>query len=120
MTRTVHYGVPSREQRRAYTTVLRSLAALSSLQSPSTLPAAHADPVARAPLWAAAQDYPSATGHGVGAALNRREGIKGLYGVRSDVKKCLITFNIFRSGRHRLQTGYQPAHFPRGLFCDKR
>lgn len=75
VTRTVHYGVPSREERRAYTTTLRSLAALSTLQMPSTLPAAHADPVARAPLWVAKQDYPSITGHGVGAALNRREGI---------------------------------------------
>ncbi|XP_068631318.1 xaa-Pro aminopeptidase 1 [Battus philenor] len=73
VTRTVHYGVPSREERRAYTTTLRSLAAMSMLQMPSTLPAAHADPVARAPLWAAKQDYPSLTGHGVGAALNRRE-----------------------------------------------
>ncbi|XP_014371061.2 xaa-Pro aminopeptidase 1 [Papilio machaon] len=73
VTRTVHYGVPSREERRAYTITLRSLAALSTLQMPSTLPAAHADPVARAPLWTAKQDYPSITGHGVGAALNRRE-----------------------------------------------
>ncbi|CAH2071647.1 unnamed protein product, partial [Iphiclides podalirius] len=48
-------------------------AALSTLQAPGTLPAAHADPVARGPLWTAAQDYPSPTGHGVGAALNRRE-----------------------------------------------
>ncbi|XP_062526162.1 xaa-Pro aminopeptidase 1 [Bombyx mori] len=73
VTRTVHYGTPSREERRAYTTVLRAVAALSAFTAPSTLPAAHADPVARAPLWAADQDYPHPTGHGVGAALNRRE-----------------------------------------------
>ncbi|CAG9138354.1 unnamed protein product, partial [Plutella xylostella] len=73
VTRTVHYGIPSREERKAYTTVLRSLAALASLQTPALLPAAHVDPVARAPLWASKQDYPYPTGHGVGAALNRRE-----------------------------------------------
>ncbi|CAK1598567.1 unnamed protein product [Parnassius mnemosyne] len=73
VTRTVHYGVPSREVRRAYTTALRALGALGALQTPATLPAPHADPVARAPLWAARRDYPAPTGHGVGAALNRRE-----------------------------------------------
>ncbi|KAI5637428.1 metallopeptidase family m24 domain-containing protein [Phthorimaea operculella] len=73
VTRTVHYGTPSHAIRTAYTTVLRSLAAMSMLQIPESLPAAHTDPVARAPLWAARQDYPHPTGHGVGAALNRRE-----------------------------------------------
>ncbi|XP_072940021.1 xaa-Pro aminopeptidase 1 isoform X2 [Epargyreus clarus] len=73
VTRTLHYGTPSREERRAFTTVLRSLSALASLQTPAMLPAAHADPVARAPLWAHKQDYTPPTGHGVGAALNRRE-----------------------------------------------
>ncbi|XP_063824026.1 xaa-Pro aminopeptidase 1 [Ostrinia nubilalis] len=73
VTRTVHYGVPTKEVRRGYTIVLRAVAALATLQAPSSLPAAHADPVARAPLWAAKQDYVHPTGHGVGAALNRRE-----------------------------------------------
>ncbi|CAH4035697.1 unnamed protein product [Pieris brassicae] len=73
VTRTLHYGTPSRDERRAYTMVLRSLAAFATLQAPSTLPAAHADPVARAPLWSFRQDYLLPTGHGVGAALNRRE-----------------------------------------------
>ncbi|CAH2105417.1 unnamed protein product [Euphydryas editha] len=73
VTRTLHYGTPSRDERKAYTSALRSLAAFGSLQPPGTLPAAHADPVARAPLWAHRQDYIQPTGHGVGAALNRRE-----------------------------------------------
>ncbi|XP_023950727.2 xaa-Pro aminopeptidase 1-like isoform X2 [Bicyclus anynana] len=73
VTRTLHYGSPTREERRAYTTVLRSLCALATLQTPSTLPAAHTDPVARAPLWAARQDYAPPTGYGMGAALNRKE-----------------------------------------------
>lgn len=74
VTRTVHFGLPSREERRAYTTVLRSLAALAMLSMPSALPAAHSDPVARAPLWNAKQDYMHPTGYGVGSALNRKEG----------------------------------------------
>ncbi|VVC95034.1 unnamed protein product, partial [Leptidea sinapis] len=73
VTRTLHYGVPSREERRAYTTVLRSLAALATMQAPASLPAAHADPLVRAPLWNFKQDYLTPTGHGVGAALCRRE-----------------------------------------------
>lgn len=74
VTRTVHFGIPTRDDRRAYTTVLRSLAALSMLNMPPALPAAHADPVARVPLWSAKQDYMHPTGHGIGAALNRKEG----------------------------------------------
>ncbi|XP_075971462.1 xaa-Pro aminopeptidase 1 isoform X2 [Anticarsia gemmatalis] len=73
VTRTVHYGSPSRNEKRAYTTVMRSISALAALRAPATLPAAHADPVMRAPLWAAKQDYPHPTGHGVGAALARKE-----------------------------------------------
>ncbi|XP_063893288.1 xaa-Pro aminopeptidase 1 [Helicoverpa armigera] len=73
VTRTVHYGSPTRAERSAYTTVLRSLAALAGLRVPAAVPAAHVDPVARAPLWAAKQDYPHPTGYGVGAALNRKE-----------------------------------------------
>ncbi|KAJ8733454.1 hypothetical protein PYW08_001752 [Mythimna loreyi] len=73
VTRTVHYGTPSRDERKAYTTVLRSLAAMAVLRAPMLLPAAHIDPVARAPLWEAKQDYPHPTGHGVGAALGRKE-----------------------------------------------
>ncbi|CAH2265567.1 jg10098 [Pararge aegeria aegeria] len=73
VTRTLHYGVPTRDERKAYTTVLRSLAALATLQTPATLPAAHTDPVARAPLWAYRQDYTPPTGYGMGAALNRKE-----------------------------------------------
>ena len=74
VTRTVHYGSPSKDERRAYTTVMRALAALAGLQSPGALPAAHVDPIVRAPLWAAQQDYPHPTGYGVGAALCRKEG----------------------------------------------
>nr|XP_026496938.1 xaa-Pro aminopeptidase 1-like [Vanessa tameamea] len=73
VTRTLHYGTPSREERKAYTSVLRSLAAFGTLLTPATLPAAHTDPVVRAPLWSFKQDYIPPTGHGVGAALNRRE-----------------------------------------------
>ncbi|KAG6457478.1 xaa-Pro aminopeptidase 1 [Manduca sexta] len=73
VTRTVHFGSPNRDERRAYTTVLRSLAALAMLTTPNALPGAHTDPVARAPLWATRQDYTHPTGHGVGAALNRKE-----------------------------------------------
>ncbi|CAB3239072.1 unnamed protein product [Arctia plantaginis] len=73
VTRTVHYGSPTKEERRAYTTVVRSQAALATLRAPVMLPATHADPVVRAPLWVAKQDYPHPTGYGVGAALLRKE-----------------------------------------------
>lgn len=83
VTRTLQYGTPTKDIRRAYTTVLRSLAAMGTLQIPANLPAAHTDPVVRAPLWIAKQDYLHPTGYGVGAALNRREG------------KIIINFSLF-------------------------
>ncbi|XP_053604194.1 xaa-Pro aminopeptidase 1 isoform X2 [Plodia interpunctella] len=107
ITRTVHYGRPTKDDRRAYTTVLRSIAALSTLQWPSALPAAHLDPVARAPLWAANQDYSHPTGHGVGAALNRLED-PVVIDYRQDV-------NL-----HTLREGYyittEPAWYDTGRF----
>lgn len=81
VSRTLHFGAASREERRAYTSVIRALSALATLQPPAALPAAHADPVARAPLWASRKDYMHPTGHGVGAALNRKEGYCYGYGI---------------------------------------
>lgn len=73
VTRTLHYGKPTEEQRFAYTRVLMGCIDLSSLIFPSNLRISSADVVARAPLWQVGLDYMHGTGHGIGAFLGAHE-----------------------------------------------
>lgn len=66
VTRTLHFGMPTDEQRKAYTRVLIGSIQLSSLIFPSHLTTDQLDAVARTPLWSACYDYMHGTGHGIG------------------------------------------------------
>lgn len=69
-TRTVHFGAPTPEQRRAFTSVLRSHIALASTLFPNdTTIAADLDAIARVPMTAVGLDYGHGTGHGIGTLL---------------------------------------------------
>jgi Xaa-Pro aminopeptidase len=74
VTRTIAIGPPPSEAVAAFTRVLQGMIALSRLRWPKGLAGCHIDALARAPLWAAGQDYDHGTGHGVGAALSVHEG----------------------------------------------
>lgn len=73
VTRTIHLGEPTNDQKRAYTTVLIALIRLASQKFPKNLEAADLDAVARGPLWEELNDYPHGTGHGVGSYLSVHE-----------------------------------------------
>lgn len=73
VTRTLHFGTPTEEQKYAYTKVLMGAIDLSSLIFPSNLKINQADVMARAPLWHGGMDYMHGTGHGVGAFLSVHE-----------------------------------------------
>ncbi|GLV45292.1 uncharacterized protein CBL_05392 [Carabus blaptoides fortunei] len=73
VTRTLHFGIATEEQRHAYTKVLMGAIDLSSLVFPSNLKTYIADVMARAPLWDDGLDYMHGTGHGVGAFLGVHE-----------------------------------------------
>ncbi len=79
ITRTVIVGEPTAEHRACYTRVLQGLIGLSRIRFPKGLTGAHLDTLARAPLWAAGQDYDHGTGHGVGAYLCVHEGPQGFH-----------------------------------------
>lgn len=66
VTRTLHFGNPTDEQKKAYTRVLIGSIQLSSLIFPSGLTTDQLDVVARAPLWSTGYDYMHGTGHGIG------------------------------------------------------
>ncbi|MEL6167904.1 MAG: aminopeptidase P family protein [Pseudomonadota bacterium] len=74
ITRTVAIGPPGDSERSAFTRVLQGMIAISRARWPRGLAGRDLDPLARAPLWSAGQDYDHGTGHGVGVFLNVHEG----------------------------------------------
>ena len=74
VTRTVALGDPGEEARAAFTRVLQGMVAISRVRFPKGLSDRDLDPLARAPLWMAGQDYDHGTGHGVGVFLSVHEG----------------------------------------------
>lgn len=67
VTRTIHLGEPTAEQREAYTRVLRGIIRLSMLVFPESLRPSEVDALTRGPVWGKHVDYPQATGHGIGS-----------------------------------------------------
>ncbi|MES2757948.1 MAG: aminopeptidase P family protein [Pseudomonadota bacterium] len=74
ITRVVPVGTPSAAQKRDFTLVLKGVIALSSAQFPRGTRSPMLDALARAPIWAAGNEYGHGTGHGVGYFLNVHEG----------------------------------------------
>ena len=113
VTRTLHFGTPTEEQKKAYTRVLIGAIQLSSLIFPSSLKSNQLDIVARAPLWNVGYDYLHGTGHGIGHFLSVHESPIGVsYGqpVSSD-KVC---------GPVELRPGFflsnEPGYYKEGDF----
>ncbi|PFH37889.1 creatinase domain-containing protein [Besnoitia besnoiti] len=78
VTRTVHTGTPSEEQRRYFTLVLKGLIGVSRQAFPQGTRGPQLDILARQHLWASGLDYRHGTGHGVGSYLNVHEGPIGI------------------------------------------
>ncbi len=74
ITRVWVIGVPSADQQRDYTLVLKGMLALSRTRFPRGTLSPMLDAIARAPLWQHGLDYGHGTGHGVGYFLNVHEG----------------------------------------------
>lgn len=76
VTRTVLVGrkAAGKDQMAAFTRVLRGHIALAMVRFPEGTNGMQLDTLARAPLWAAGQDFDHGTGHGVGSYLSVHEG----------------------------------------------
>ena len=74
ITRTIALGDPGNAARMAFTRVLQGMITISRARFPKGLAGRDLDPLARAALWLAGQDYDHGTGHGVGAFLSVHEG----------------------------------------------
>jgi len=74
ITRTVAIGTQKSDVCEAFTRVLQGMIAISRLKFPKGTAGRDIDSFARAPLWAAGQDFAHGTGHGVGHFLTVHEG----------------------------------------------
>ena len=74
ITRVIAIGMPTPEQKRDFTLVLKAHIALAQAIFPENLPAPMLDAICRTPMWQAQCDYGHGTGHGVGYFLNVHEG----------------------------------------------
>jgi len=78
VTRTLHFGTPTAEQRRAFTRVLQGHIAIDTAVFPTGTSGYNIDTWARRYLWRDGLDYRHGTGHGVGHFLNVHEGPQGI------------------------------------------
>ena len=74
VTRTICLGIPTKEQKKRYTQVLKGHIALMLIHFPIGTTGEHLDVLARQYLWIDGLNYPHGTGHGVGSCLNVHEG----------------------------------------------
>lgn len=74
VTRCVHLGTPTDEQRHHYTLVLKAHLALKQAIFPLGTGGEHLDTLTRQPLWREGLDFAHGTGHGVGSFLCVHEG----------------------------------------------
>ena len=106
ITRTIHFGVPTPEQKTAYTSVLKGKIAVDQLIFPEGTTGYQMDILARSALWSNGLNYGHGTGHGVGYLLNVHEGPQGIsqvYNVKSKhpIQVGMITSNepgFYKSG----------------------
>ncbi|WP_282035985.1 aminopeptidase P family protein [Saccharicrinis aurantiacus] len=74
ITRTIHFGKPTEQQKTDFTLVLKGNIALDSTIFPKGTRGVHLDILARKALWSHGLNYGHGTGHGVGCFLNVHEG----------------------------------------------
>ncbi|MCG7519170.1 aminopeptidase P family protein [Ruegeria sp. Ofav3-42] len=74
ITRTIAIGDVGDEEKACFTRVLKGMIGMSMLRWPVGLAGRDIECIARAPLWAAGQDFNHGVGHGVGAYLSVHEG----------------------------------------------
>ena len=111
ITRTIALGMPSKEEKRNFTLVLKGNIALSKITFPKGITGAQLDPLARMFLWNQGLNYGHGTGHGVGFFLNVHEGPQGFTGLnsirgREPLQEGMITSNepgFYKEGEYGIR-----------------
>lgn len=95
VTRTLHFGNPSSEEKTDYTLVLKGHIALATAVFPEGTRGVQLDILARKALWNLGMNYGHGTGHGVGCFLNVHEGPQSIRTTDNGVvlEKGMLTSN---------------------------
>ncbi|KAK8751817.1 hypothetical protein OTU49_010436 [Cherax quadricarinatus] len=78
VTRTVHFGTPSKFMQECFTRVLKGVISMATCIFPTKIKGNCLDTLARKSLWDVGLDYGHGTGHGIGMYLNVHEGPMGV------------------------------------------
>ncbi len=97
ITRTFSLSVPTAEQKKHFTLVLRGMIALTLMKFPEGTPAGQLDTIARQFLWNETLNYGHGTGHGVGFFLNVHEPPQGFATINSERGKTAIVPGMLTS-----------------------
>lgn len=132
VTRTLHFGTPTNEEKRAFTRVLQGHISIDTAVFPTGTSGYIIDSFARRALWQEGWDYRHGTGHGVGHFLNVHEGPHGI-GTRiaynSTPLKAGMTISnepgYYADGRYGIRTesvvivreAKTPNNFGNGYLC---
>ncbi len=108
LTRTIHLGEPTEQQKVDYTMVLKGNISLDTTCFPEGTRGVHLDILARKALWSKGLNYGHGTGHGVGCFLNVHEGPQS---IRPDdngiaIKEGMITSNepgLYRADQYGIR-----------------
>lgn len=108
ITRTISIGVPTAEQRRDFTLVMKGHIALAQMQFPQGTTGHQLDAIARMFLWKNGLSYLHGTGHGVGQFLGVHEGPQSirLNYVPTPLMAGMVTSNepgVYRENVHGIR-----------------
>ncbi len=108
ITRTIHLGTPTVQQKIDFTMVLKGNISLDTTCFPEGTRGVHLDILARKALWSQGLDYGHGTGHGVGCFLNVHEGPQAIRPNDNGVALAegMITSNepgLYREGEYGIR-----------------
>ncbi|TLX71531.1 aminopeptidase P family protein [Labilibacter sediminis] len=108
ITRTIHLGTPTEQQKTDFTMVLKGNIALDTTSFPVGTRGVHLDILARKALWSIGLNYGHGTGHGVGCFLNVHEGPQSIRPNDNGVTliEGMITSNepgLYRTGQYGIR-----------------
>ncbi len=108
ITRTLHFGEPTEEEKKDYTLVLKGHIDLALAKYPEGTRGAQIDAIARKPLWDNGLHYSHGTGHGIGCFLNVHEGPQNIRLEENPTKlqPGMITSNepgVYKADKHGIR-----------------
>ncbi|HBC78567.1 MAG TPA: hypothetical protein DCZ51_08050 [Bacteroidales bacterium] len=108
ITRTITVGIPSSQQKRDFTLILKGHINLALAKFPNGTRGYQLDFIARRAMWGSGMNYAHGTGHGVGYCLNVHEGPQSISPAdnKTTIEAGMLTSNepaIYREGEYGIR-----------------